>query len=291
MRDYLSACLCFKDSAAYLSEWLAFYTVLGVEHFYLYDNDSSDNYEAAIKPFLERGVVTLIRFPGAGVQGKIYQHCLTTYGHRTRWLLFSDDDEFLFPVKDCSLQEALAPYERYAGVAIPWAMYGSSGHVMRPSGLVIQNYVRRAAAPDPQVKCVVNPGCIVEPIVIAHQFRCRGSLMVDEKFHPIREPIAPLATMDVFRLNHYATKSREEMRERRSRIQANTGAPSPLSMAQWIALDETYNAVEDGIALRYVDRLLDVLDSVALPLDRCRPASAALEPRMPPASPDRSGAA
>jgi hypothetical protein len=258
---YLSACLCFKNAGSYLSEWLAFYTVLGVEHFYLYDNESADAFERSLEPFRSRGMVTLVRYPGRGVQRAMYEHCLRTNGRRTRWMLFCDDDEFLFPANDHTLPEALVPYERYAGVGVAWAMYGSSGHVMRPPGLVIQNYLRRAALPDPHVKCIVNPEKVVEPVLAAHQFRCRGGLVVDEKFHPLRGPFASLPTIDVLRINHYCTKSRDELRERRSGVQVNTGQMSPLSFDDWVQLDETYNDVEDPIALRYFDRVLELIGS------------------------------
>src|SRR5262249_2125918 len=153
--DYLSACLCFKDAAPYLGEWLAFHAALGVEHFYLYDNQSTDDCHSIVAPYVEGRRATLISFPGRAVQHAIYAHCLRQFGGRTRWLMFCDDDEFLFPVRDVSLAEALAPYERFAGVAVSWMLYGSSGHAVRPPGLVIENYSRRSAVPDQHVKCVV----------------------------------------------------------------------------------------------------------------------------------------
>lgn len=42
MRFALAVCAIFKDEAAYLREWLDFHLLMGVEHFYLYDNGSSD---------------------------------------------------------------------------------------------------------------------------------------------------------------------------------------------------------------------------------------------------------
>jgi hypothetical protein len=176
-------------------------------------------------------------------------------------MMFCDDDEFLFPVYDHTLPDALVAYEKYAGVGVAWAMYGSSGYLRRPSGLVIQNYRRRAALPDRHVKCIVDPKRVMEPVLGAHQFRCRGALMVDEKFHPLRGPFAPLPTIEELRINHYCTKSREEMVERRSRVQVNTGQLSPLSLEDWVRLDQTYNDVEDPIALRYVDRVLKLVNA------------------------------
>lgn len=255
-RAYLSACLCFKDAATYLPEWLAFYRALGVEHFYLYNNESTDNFAPVIAPYVNRGTATVIDFPGRGAQQAIYQHCLANFGGRTRWMMFCDDDEFLFPVADTSLPEALAPFECYAGVAVSWMLYGSSGHETRPDGLVIDNYRRRSAAPDAHVKCIVAPERIAEPVLIGHQFRCRdGHVVVNESGMPMEGPFSPRPSAEKLRINHYLTKSRAELVERRRRVQANTGELSPLSIERWFELESGWNQVEDVIASRYRARV------------------------------------
>jgi hypothetical protein len=255
-RHYLSACLCFKDAAPYLAEWLAFYTSLGVEHVYLYNNESTDAFHAIVAPYRARGRATLVDFPGKGIQQAVYAHCLATFGARTRWLMFCDDDEFLFPVKDRSLPDALAAYEEFAGLAVAWMLYGSSGHWTPPRGLVIENYAMRFGLPDHHVKCIVDPRRIVRPLVIGHHFECvAGQVVVDERGVPMNGPLNPRPTADIFRVNHYLTKSRAEMIARRKRIQANTGEPSSLSIDEWIKLEATWNQVRDPIAARYGDRV------------------------------------
>src|SRR5215217_1544365 len=119
---YLSACLCFKNAAPYVGEWLAFYSALGVEHFYLYNNESTDRYAPVIAPYLDAGAATLVQYPGRGVQQEVYTHCLHAFGRRTRWMIFCDDDEFLFPVEDVPLPLVLMPYERFAGLAVNWML-------------------------------------------------------------------------------------------------------------------------------------------------------------------------
>lgn len=255
-RHYLSACLCFKDAASYLGEWLAFYSALGVEHFYLYNNESSDRHEDVLAPYVAAGAASVIDFPGRGIQAAAFRHCLAAFGPRSRWMMFCDDDEFLFPVMDVALPEALAPYEEFAGVAVAWMLYGSSGHWTRPRGLVIENYAMRSAAPDQHVKCVVDPRRIVRPLVIGHQFACvPGHVVVDEKGEPLNAPLHPRPSADIFRINHYLTKSRTEMVKRRRRIQANTGRVSSLSIDEWIKLEASWNQVRDPIAARYGDRV------------------------------------
>ena len=94
---YLTACLIFKDSAPFLDEWIRFHLTVGFEHLYLYDNDSSDDCESIIRPFVKRRQVTLRNWPGIGQQRNVFQNCLDTYRRSARWIAFIDDDEFLYP--------------------------------------------------------------------------------------------------------------------------------------------------------------------------------------------------
>lgn len=257
-RNYLSACLCFKDAASYLAEWLAFYTVIGVEHFYLYNNESTDHFYEVIEPYVASGSATLINYPGRAIQQAVYSHCLATYGKRTRWMMFCDDDEFLFPTDDVPLPDVLHRYEPFAGVAVAWMLYGASGHKTRPQGFVVENYTFRSAAPDQHVKCIVDPSRILEPIVIAHQFRCVGDeVVVDENGKPMTGPFLSRPSADILRINHYLCKSHEELIARRKRIQANTGEISSLSIDEWLKLEASWNTVEDRLATRYLNRMND----------------------------------
>ena len=41
----VSACLIFKDCGRYLAEWIEFHHMAGIEHFYLYNNNSKRTIE------------------------------------------------------------------------------------------------------------------------------------------------------------------------------------------------------------------------------------------------------
>ncbi|MES2692948.1 MAG: glycosyltransferase family 2 protein [Verrucomicrobiota bacterium] len=257
---HLSSCLCFKDSASYLQEWLAYYTCLGVEHFYLYNNDSSDDFMPPLRPYLAAGRATLLNFPGRAQQQAMYEHCVATYGGTTRWLMFCDDDEFLMPTQDISLPAALEPYERFAGVAVCWMLYGSSGHLTRPPGLVVENYIRRFAVPDQHIKCVIDPSKILRPQLVGHQFECvAGQVVVTDEFEPVTGPFHHKPSASNLRINHYLTKSREEMVQRRSKRTVNTGEVSSLPIDEWLKLEAGWNHLEDRLGQRYTARVTAAL--------------------------------
>ena len=137
----LSLILIFKDEAPFLKEWLEYHIMLGVDHFYLYQNNSSDNYMQIIMPYIEQGFITLIDWPYYPGQYSAYLNWYQNYRHETQWASFVDADEFLCPVKDNSLTNALKPYEKYPVVLVYWKLFGTSGLITHDfHRLVIEQY-------------------------------------------------------------------------------------------------------------------------------------------------------
>jgi hypothetical protein len=107
--------------------------MVGVDHFYLYDNGSKDLSLRTLVPYIKEGVVTLVhwpdRVPDAGgedathwalsTQLPAYEHAVKCRAVKeTRWLLILDVDEFLVPVQTDTVTEVLCDYEEYPGVQL-----------------------------------------------------------------------------------------------------------------------------------------------------------------------------
>ena len=71
---YLSICAIFKNEARYLEEWIKFHRGVGVSHFFLYDNESTDDPLTVLRPWIEMGLVTLVAWPGRAQQVRAYMH-------------------------------------------------------------------------------------------------------------------------------------------------------------------------------------------------------------------------
>jgi Glycosyltransferase family 92 len=242
---HLTACLMFKDAATYLDEWLRFHLNVGFDHFYLFDNNSSDDYDPILQPFIDAGQVTLTVWPGIAQMERILSHCLEVNRDATRWMAFLDDDEFLFPAAADTVPEVLKQYESFAGLAVCWLVFGSSGHQTRPPGLVTTTFRRREASVNAHVKCIVNPQKVISPAIIGHAFVCRpGEVIVDEKFEPMTGPLAMHPTSNVICLNHYISKSFAEMRQRRSGLPACKDEVI-YTYEQYAEADARLNDVED----------------------------------------------
>ena len=100
-RTNITACAIFRNEARDLFEWVSYHWLLGIDHFLLYDNESTDAPERVLAPFVERGIVTLKQRPGKKgdhptPQLRALADCKRTARNRGfRWLTAFDIDEFL----------------------------------------------------------------------------------------------------------------------------------------------------------------------------------------------------
>jgi Glycosyltransferase family 92 len=224
---YLSVCAIFCDEAAYLHEWIEFHRLVGVERFFLYDHKSTDDWRTVLEPYVERGEVVVHDWPVDPGQVEAYQDCIERHGHESRWIAFIDLDEFLFCPTGEPVPEILRDYEDFPGVGVNWRIFGTSGHVTKPDGLVTESYMHFNRNPHSRrtIKSIVDPSR-VQKAVSGHYFEYRDGLAVDELERPITGPdfaFTETMAMERLRINHYAQKSMEESRRKRARVRADTG--------------------------------------------------------------------
>jgi hypothetical protein len=210
---YLSVCAVYRNEAPYLAEWIEFHRLVGVEHFFLYDNRSTDDHMDVLAPYREEGIVTLRDWDVPLLdQRDTYDHCLKADRERSRWIAFIDLDEFLFSPTGQPLPELLAEYEGWPGIGVNWAVFGSSGHETRPAGLVIENYLMRIDHPINRfIKSIVDPSRAVRCINV-HDFEYESLMTMDENHYPIHGVRSKSVSSSKLRINHYLTKSEEEAR-------------------------------------------------------------------------------
>jgi len=132
---YASACCIFQNEDRFLKEWIDYHRLIGVEHFYMYDNMSDDNSYKILEPYINEGVVEYIRWEGTyatekewwHVQRGAYIDAVRRAKGRSKWLAIIDTDEFIVPIEDHNLRAFLDDFDDFGGVCISWVFYGSSG--------------------------------------------------------------------------------------------------------------------------------------------------------------------
>ena len=206
----------FRNEAPYLEEWLNFHLAVGVDHFFLYNHQSTDNYQEVLASYVGARVVTLMEAPEVfSPQVPTYNHALTTHPE-CDWMVVCDLDEFIVPVSGNSLREVLARLDKpdASGIAVQWAVMLEDFETP-PTGGVVRNYVHRLQtpynAPNGISKVIVKPSRVTgmsDPHLAISRpgYRIYDELgrVVYMSQHFESESIQHL------RVNHYWFKSKQE---------------------------------------------------------------------------------
>ena len=218
-----------KNEGHYLKEWLDYHLLAGVSHFYLYDNGSTDNYSAIIRPYVEAGIVTSKYFPGESMQFAVYDDAVQNYRFHCRYIAFIDLDEFILPKTTtesvtATLDEILKNFPDASGLAINWQIFGSNGEKTADySRGVLERFTRRApidwVVPIPkrtipggntQVKTISNPRRIALFTSPHFPIYFEGNYSVNERGKHVDNYCNNPVTADKIVINHYNVKSYEE---------------------------------------------------------------------------------
>ena len=147
----LSVLAMFKNESMIIKEWINHYIEEGVEHFYLIDNGSTDDYYEKIKMYEK--YYTLVkdstRLPH-GTQTYLYNKIyLQKIKSETKWLIICDIDEYIYARNGYNkipdvLNKIPSHIEK---IWLPWKNFGSNGHKNQPSN-IIQSFIKMGTNMD-----------------------------------------------------------------------------------------------------------------------------------------------
>ena len=233
---YLTIVCIIKNEARYIKEWIVYYKLMNVDHIYLFNNGSTDNIQEVLEEEIASGYVTLIDYKGANAQLPAYRLAAKCLKNQCRWLAYIDADEYLLP-REGTLKEFLLQQEIYPALGINWTVYGPGGHKTRPDGLVTENYWYTFEDADNllnlRIKSIVNPKEIYN-ITSPHFCTLKGGkYAVDEDGEEITTRWMYISGSGSaftgrnhakkIRINHYWTKSEQELAEKCNRGYAAGG--------------------------------------------------------------------
>lgn len=270
---YLAVVTMVKNEGEHLKEWITFHRLVGCDHIFIYDNGSSDSTAEVLRPFVAEGFVTLMPWPEffpwrprAGIDSReaAFAHSICSFGAKCRWMMFIDVDEFVFPAHADSLRQPLSAYEDLPAIALPWHMFGHSGHVSKPPGLVTESYTMRARLP------VIEPllakyKSIADPVRIRmarhHRFIVdEGRLTYTQGRQILKDPnwgyLEPDPTDSII-LNHYYTRSVEQFERKIRRPSAGGLSRADNRRLRRDAIESS--AVEDLRIQRFVPALRNAM--------------------------------
>lgn len=250
-----------RDRNPYIVEWIAFHLAMGFNQFYIYCHKTTDGMTETLQKLSKRYSIQVISlYDDDSPQILAYRHAWANFGKLVDWMAFIDGDEFLFPTKHGSIQEALAAYNHapISALGVYWKCYGSNGHITEPAGLILENYPKHSRAnfaPNQHIKSIARGGAKVDPHR-SHLFQTELGTF-DEHLRPITFGYMAdyVPTYEVFRINHYVVQSKQYFQKTKQGIgAADLPRGNGLRTDEWFTLHDT-NDEDDGVAKTFLPKL------------------------------------
>ncbi|MBF0489409.1 MAG: glycosyltransferase family 92 protein [Candidatus Omnitrophica bacterium] len=253
---YLSLCVISKNQGPYLIEWIEYHRMLGVDHFYFYDNNSTDNTRYLLSYYMNKRILDYVFFSPHPGQLLAYMDCIKKHKESNQWIGFIDMDEFIVPIASKNIRDFLRNYEGSNGLGINWINYGSSGYKEKPQGLQLETFVchsKQDFGVNKHIKSIVDPNRVLNVSSNPHYFIFKddgfvrdedGELIVSGAFSKVNKS-------QKIRINHYALRSESEFRDKMARGRATIKASHPWQL--FLAHDR--NDIKDDIMCQYIPEL------------------------------------
>lgn len=262
----------FKQESPFLLEWVAYHTLVGVEKFLLFD-DNSDKKESrrsreVLGYFIDRGTVEIRKFrasPTLMRQSEVYDAACAEFRDRTTWLSLTDIDEFIVPEMGNSIPDALRQFEddeNLAALGLHWKVFGTSGQQKRRP-LQLRDFTWRGTANKSVsrvIKYVVRPeriesnhGHVTLPF---GGFVCKNTLGDEVSWSK-----SARVTYDKLAVHHYAVRSEEDWK-----VKVARGWKHAVDKPAWPAghwkkrkMELNLNDERDTSAVRFVSKVIKLM--------------------------------
>lgn len=148
MTHYLSVFCFVKNESLILREWLEHYLWQGVDHIFLFDNDSSDRPEGCISGL--GSFVTIQKKPGRLNQNKMFNQAFGLHGKTSEWVIFCDADEFWFGHRQ-RLVDVIRKRDSqgFSSIFTNWKHFGAMGRAKQPESARLSLTMRGPVCGEP----------------------------------------------------------------------------------------------------------------------------------------------
>jgi hypothetical protein len=245
----LSICAIIKNEAKYLKEWIEFHRLVGVEHFYLYSNETSDLLRTTLKPYFRKGLVTFIHWVdfsehvdeetdhwALSTQIPAYENAIKFRALKTtKWLALLNTDEYLVPVHSYKIPELLQQYDSHPAIVLETDVFdGSLANLSPATQMLIES--RDLIKPPLQ-----NPYKAFTKLILKPEL-CVGFTWPPYhiQFKDNQQPVS-LNRSDM-RINHYANRDKLFLEPLKHKLYINSRFMPRSALSE--LLDQGY-AIED----------------------------------------------
>jgi hypothetical protein len=126
-----------QNEAHVIREWMDIHLREGVEHFFLLDHGSTDDWRDRVKEHIRAGRVTVRRLPSEGSLDKLRVLNADFALDGAEWVILQDLDEFTYATGPIAIPQFLRRLPAdVSQVSVPWVTFGSGGNLRQPTHLV-----------------------------------------------------------------------------------------------------------------------------------------------------------
>lgn len=227
----------FKNETMNLKIFIEHYLWQGVDHFYLIDNNSTDNPLNILQPYIDNGIVTYKKYDQPYMQvkhyRKIYKVC--NIHKSSKWLIVADLDEFWF-VPNSKISSYLHRNLNYV-IQSNWVMFGSDGLINHPTDI-------RTAITHRKLELDIN----VKWIIKCRKFHSKHIGMHTVKTTHIKNKHKIITDNVKIHLNHYPIQSKEFFdKVKKTRGDASTPNSNSVRNDEYFKLYDSGTTHEDTL--------------------------------------------
>ncbi|KAF2306024.1 hypothetical protein GH714_009474 [Hevea brasiliensis] len=203
-------CICtmLRNQARFLGEWVMYHAQIGVQRWFIYDNNSEDNIDSVIASLVDNNFnISKHVWPWIKTQEAGLAHCALRARSSCKWVGFIDVDEYFHLPTGLNLHDVLRNQSEssssdVAELRVSCHSFGPSGLEHMPEQGLTVGYTCRMMVPE-RHKSIVNPEALNSTLInVVHHFHLR------DRFRYVN------ADRGVLVINHYKYQVWEVFKEK-----------------------------------------------------------------------------
>tara|TARA_Y100000816_G_C26070632_1_gene563102 strand:+ start:108 stop:1607 length:1500 start_codon:yes stop_codon:yes gene_type:complete len=279
MKYYLVLCAIFKNESHILEEWIQHYLIRGIEHIYLINDFSNDNYMEILNPYIENNKVTLFNNDKDenvfGKQVTAYNKFFLNLKKISEWLIIVDLDEFMYNPNDISIYNTVKKLDNHENKEVDqfkiwWENFGSNGYIEQPKS-VVQSFTKRSPSwllkeYQDKKKDFHSFKVIVRTKKIA-KIGIHGCFYKKKNYDDYKDYMKWVDNNDLI-INHYAIQSLEYFKNKKMRVGVGNKYVKNVTMNYFNERNDN-KVLDNKLKIQSLNYLDELDDEVTLVITSC----------------------
>ena len=247
----------FKNEAPYLEEWINHHLNRGVDHIYLINDYSNDEYASVLEPYIKQKYITLFNNNlnnfKYGRQAQIYNLYFLNLREAVHWFGIIDIDEYLWSPKVKNLNLILNPLkETWINGIIIWSLVFGGNELLTQPKSIVDSFIKRqdikSRLKNMNLKNHASKEYLFKKFYYKQIIRMENVIefgIHNHIYHNFKKSTLILdpneIDSNILRINHYKTQSKDKWLKKMNDTDVNSVKPEKLSDIEPFREEDLYN--------------------------------------------------